>query len=85
MDDKKFKAKAVLSLLNTTKVLANDSAYLFEITEEEEENGFAIVVLFRGQKLLKSAVSYGKYTPHDAVGIVRNKILRRIVEHFCGK
>lgn len=85
MDDRKFKAKAVLALLNSTKVSSTDREYLFQIVEKEEGNEFSIVVKFRGEKLFKNSINYGKINSKDAVGIVRNKILKRIVEHFCGK
>ncbi len=85
LDDRKFKAKAVLALLHVTKVLSNDEEYLFQIIEKEEEDNFSITVEFKWKKLFKSAIDYGKFKAHDAIGRVRNKILRRIVEHFCGK
>jgi len=85
LDDRKFRAKAVLALLNSTKVSSTDREYLFQIVEKEEGNEFSITVKFRGEKMLKNSINYGKIGPKDAVGIVRNKILRRIVEHFCGK
>jgi hypothetical protein len=42
-------------------------------------------VNFRGKELFKNFINYGKIETKDAVGITRNKILERIVEHFCGK
>lgn len=85
LDDRKFRAKAALSLLNVTKILATDELYLFEIVEKEEGSEFSITVKFKGEKLFRNAINYGKIDQKDAVGIVRNKILKRIVEHFCGK
>lgn len=47
LDDRKFRAKAVLSLLNTTKVASSDEDYLFRIVEKEAGNEFSITVFFR--------------------------------------
>lgn len=47
LDDRKFRPKAVLSLLNTTKILSADDAYLFQITEHEKANEFSIAVAFK--------------------------------------
>lgn len=85
LDDKKFTAKAVLALLNVTKIGLHDESYLFEIIEGEVDTAFSITVKFRGEKLFKNSINYGKFDAKDAVGITRNKILGRIVEHFCGK
>ncbi|MFB0965637.1 MAG: RNB domain-containing ribonuclease, partial [Patescibacteria group bacterium] len=85
LDDRKFQAKAVLSLLGVTKITSADEGYLFEIVEREVGNEFSITVNFHGEKRFsfKSSINYGKIDAKDAVGKVRNKILERIVTHFC--
>lgn len=83
LDDRKFQAKAVLALLSVTKVTSADEDYLFDIIEREVGNEFSITVNFRGEKLFKSSINFGKIDAKDAVGKVRNKILERIVKHFC--
>jgi hypothetical protein len=85
LDDKKFRARAVLSLLNTTKVTASDKEYLFSIVEKEVGNEISITVHFRGEKVLRSAINYGKIERNDAIGKVRGKVLGRILRHFCGE
>lgn len=83
LDDRKFQAKAVLSLLCVTKVTASDESYLFDIEETEVGNQFTIAVKFRGEPLFKNSVNYGAIEEADARGRLRNKILERIVTHFC--
>ncbi len=85
LDDRKFKAKAVLSLLSVTKILNSDTLYLFDILEKEEGNQFSITVVFQGNKLFKSSINYGKIEKEDAVWMMRNKTLRKIIHHFCEK
>lgn len=85
LDDRKFSAKSALSILGFTKISNRDEKYLFQIVEKEEGNEFSVIVKFKGEKLFKSSINYGKYDPRDAVGMIRNKILERIVVHFCGK
>lgn len=83
LDDRKFQAKAVLALLGVTKITSADEIYLFDIVEREVGNEFSITVNFRGEKLFKNSINFGKIDAKDAVGKVRNKILERIVKHFC--
>lgn len=85
LDDRKFQAKAVLALLSVTKVTSADEGYLFDIIERENGNEFSITVNFHGEKsfTFKSSINYGKIDAKDAVGKIRNKILERIVKHFC--
>lgn len=85
LDEKRFRAKAVLSILNTTKVSTSDKNHLFEIIEEERGNEFSITVKFRGEKVFRNSANYGKFEPSETIGMVRNKVLKRIVTHFCGK
>ncbi len=85
LDEKRFRAKSVLAILNTTKVSTSDKDHLFEILEEEKGNEFSITVKFRGEKVFRNSANYGKFEPSEAIGMVRNKVLKRIVTHFCGK
>jgi len=85
LDDKKFRAISVIALLNTTRISSTDEAYLFHIEEREEGNEFSIAVYFRRKELFNSSINYGKIEAKDAIGRMRNKILKRIVVHFCGK
>ena len=85
LDEKRFRAKAVLAILNTTKISTSDKNHLFEIIEEENGNEFSIIVKFRGEKVFRNSANYGKFEPSEAIGMVRNKVLKRIVTHFCGK
>lgn len=86
LDDKKFRAKAVFSLLNLTKILPTDQDFLFEIIEEEVWNQFSISVKFKQKELFHPInINYWRYEKNDAIWITRNKALRKIVEHFCGK
>ena len=55
------------------------------IIEEEKGNEFSITVKFRGEKVFRNSANYGKFEPSEAIGMVRNKVLKRIVTHFCGK
>lgn len=85
LDDRKFRAKAVLSLLSVTKVTTSDDDYLFRFDESEVDNEYAITAYVRGKKLFKSAINFGKFERNDAIGRVRNKVLERILRHFCGE
>lgn len=84
LDDRKFQAKAVLALLNVTKITSADSENLFEIVENESGNKFSITAIFKGG-VFRNTINYGKIDAKDAVGMLRNKMLKRIVRHFCGK
>ena len=47
LDDKKFRAKAVLSILNASKITSQDTVSLFHIEEAEVGNTFSITVYFQ--------------------------------------
>ncbi len=82
LDDKKFSAKSVLALLNTTKILSTDEDFLFKITEETKWNQFSITVNYLWNKLFKTSINFWKYEEKDAIWIVRNKTLKKILIHF---
>lgn len=83
LDDKKFRAKAVLSILNASKITSQDTVSLFHIEELEVGNTFSITVYFQWKLLAKRSINYGKFEKNDAIGMVRNIILRKIVLQFC--
>jgi len=58
LDDKKFRARSVLSLLNVTKILASDKDFLFQIIEKEMETKFSITVEFRGKILFENFIDF---------------------------
>lgn len=47
LDDRKFRAKAVISILKTTKILSSDKDYLFKIVEIDTGTQFHIAVSFQ--------------------------------------
>ncbi len=86
LDDKKFQPKAVIWLLNVTKVLTSDTWYLFEIIETEDWEKFSIDVNFKWEKLLRrKSINYWKYSREDAIWILRKKTIEWILTHFCWK
>lgn len=95
MDDKKFRTNSVIAILNTTKISSTDNQYLFHIEEREIENEFNIVVVFRDAEILKMSTNYSRINSRNLeeierdkglkIGILRGKILKKIIVHFCGK
>ncbi len=95
LDDKKFRTNSVIAILNTTKISSTDNQYLFHIEEREIENEFNIVVVFRDAEILKMSTNYSRINSRNLeeierdkglkIGILRGKILKKIIVHFCGK
>lgn len=85
LDEKKFTPKAFFSLLNNTKILNTDENYLFSIQETHVENQFTLSVTFNGKQLFSNSMNTGKNNETEVLKILRNKVLKRIIVHFCGK
>ena len=65
LDDKKFAAKAVLSLLNVTKITKSDQDYLFKIIETDTGSQYKISVYYNGGFLCEDAETYFKNDPKN--------------------
>lgn len=86
LQDKKFTSKSILSLLSVTKVLNTDDEFLFQIEEKEEWNQFSISVKYEQKQLFHPLyINYWEYEKNEAIGKLRNKAVKKIVEHFCWK
>ena len=85
LDDRKFKAKAIISMLNTSKILSIDEHSLFDINETQVWNKYSIEVKFRWEKIFSNSINFWKFSPPKAIWKLRSKIIKKIVEYFCGK
>lgn len=85
LEEKKFNPKAIFSLLNNTKILNTEEKYLFSIEEITDWNKFTIHVKFQSKLLFTSSINFWKIEPSEARKNLRNKIIDRIILHFCWK
>lgn len=95
IDDEKFSAKAILSLLSVTKITRTDPEYLFDIKEVHQGNQFTIEVYFRWKMIASTSGNYKQISldefeednPYqkDMIGMIRKKTLKKIIKYFCGK
>ena len=85
LEEKKFNPKAIFSLLNNTKILNTEEEYLFSIEEKTDGNKFTIQVQFQWKLLFSTSINFWKIDPSDARKNLRNKVIDKIIVHFCGK
>lgn len=85
LEEKKFSPKSVFNILNVTKILNTDDSYLFNINEKEVWNRYIITVNFRWKKILENSINYWKFDPETAISMLKKKVLKNIITHFCRK
>ncbi len=83
LEDKKFRIKALFSILNNTKILNTDLNYIFSILEKKEGNTLTIETYFRWEILFSKSINIWYFEEEDAWGRVRTKTIESIINHFC--
>jgi len=86
LDDRKFRPKAVLSILNVTKILSSDSGFLFHIDEITLTQGYHIEVKYLWETLVSDEINCDEpFQERECLGILRTRVLYQIVQYFCGE
>lgn len=83
LDERIFKPKAIISILNNTKIISTDESSLFDIYLEEEGNKLTMYVKYKSKDLFKTSINTWKFTYERAIWMLRIKTVKKIVNHFC--